>query len=120
MELRLHYQQLQKTESTNNRWIAADYPQELQKIKSIFDWNRRDNSFKSKYVDYIETEFDRRDNGYWFMNNGVPTYITGTHYMYLQWTKIDVGLPDFRESNRVFIYTGRHVKLTIGHLECVI
>jgi hypothetical protein len=91
-----------KIESTNNRWIAADYPQELQKIKSIFDWNRRDNSFKSKYVDYIETEFDRRDNGYWFMNNGVPTYITGTHYMYLQWTKIDVGLPDFRESNRVF------------------
>ena len=91
-----------KIESTNNRWVATEYPQELQKIKSIFDWNRRDNSFKSKYVDYIETEFDRRDNGYWFMNNGVPTYITGTHYMYLQWTKIDIGLPDFRESNRVF------------------
>ena len=91
-----------KIESTNNRWVATDYTQELQKIKSIFDWNRKDNSFKSKYVDYIETEFDRRDNGYWFINNGVPTYITGTHYMYLQWTKIDVGLPDFRESNRVF------------------
>ena len=36
------------------------------------------------------------------MNNGKPTYLTGTHYMYLQWTKIDVGLPDFRESNRIF------------------
>jgi len=36
------------------------------------------------------------------MNNGVPTYITGTHYMYLQWTKIDIGNPDFREANRVF------------------
>jgi hypothetical protein len=36
------------------------------------------------------------------MNNGKPTYITGTHYMYLQWTKIDVGNPDFREANRVF------------------
>jgi len=36
------------------------------------------------------------------MNNGVPTYITGTHYMYLQWTKIDVGHPDFREANRIF------------------
>jgi len=36
------------------------------------------------------------------MNKGVPTYITGTHYMYLQWTKIDVGNPDFREANRVF------------------
>jgi len=32
----------------------------------------------------------------------VATYITGTHYMYLQWSKIDVGKPDFRESNRLF------------------
>ncbi len=85
-----------------NKWVAQEYPTELQKIKSIFDWNRRDNSFKSKYVDMIETEFDRREYGYWFKNNGKPTYITGTHYMYLQWTKIDVGLPDFRESNRIF------------------
>ena len=36
------------------------------------------------------------------MNNNNPTYITGTHYMYLQWSKTDVGLPDFRESNRIF------------------
>ena len=27
---------------------------------------------------------------------------TGTHYMYLQWSKIDVGKPDFREANRLF------------------
>jgi hypothetical protein len=89
-------------ENTNNRWIAQDYPEELKKIKSIFDWNRKDNLFKSKYVDSIEKEFDRREHGHWFMNNGRPTYLTGTHYMYLQWTKIDIGLPDFRESNRIF------------------
>ena len=91
-----------KVDDRGNKWVAQEYPAELQKIKSIFDWNRRDNSFKSNYVDMIETEFDRRDYGYWFKNNGKPTYITGTHYMYLQWTKIDVGLPDFRESNRIF------------------
>ena len=50
----------------------------------------------------IEDEFERREQGFWFINNGTPTYITGTHYMYLQWTKIDIGLPDFRESNRIF------------------
>jgi hypothetical protein len=50
----------------------------------------------------IETEFECREKGFWFTNNGNPTYITGTHYMYLQWTKIDIGLPDFRESNRIF------------------
>ena len=91
-----------KIASFDNKWRTQEYPSELQKIKTIFDWNRRDNAFKSKYVDFIESEFDKRDNGYWFMNNGVPTYITGTHYMYLQWTKIDIGLPDFRESNRIF------------------
>ena len=91
-----------KVDDRGNKWVAQEYPAELQKIKSIFDWNRRDNSFKSNYVDMIETEFDRREYGYWFKNNGKPTYITGTHYMYLQWTKIDVGLPDFRESNRIF------------------
>jgi hypothetical protein len=89
-------------ESRGNRWQPVEYPAELQKIKSIFDWNRRDNTFKSKYVDMIEDEFERREQGFWFINNGTPTYITGTHYMYLQWTKIDIGLPDFRESNRIF------------------
>ena len=89
-------------ESRGNRWQPVEYPAELQKIKSIFDWNRRDNAFKSKYVDMIEDEFERREQGFWFINNGTPTYITGTHYMYLQWTKIDIGLPDFRESNRIF------------------
>ena len=28
------------------------------------------------------------------INNGVATYITGTHYMFLQWSKIDVGAAD--------------------------
>jgi len=36
------------------------------------------------------------------MNSGDPTYITGSHYMYLQWTSIDVGYPDYREANRIF------------------
>ena len=49
-----------------------------------------------------EQEFDRREEGFWFNNNGNPTYITGTHYCYLQWTKIDVGHPEFREANRIF------------------
>ena len=32
----------------------------------------------------------------------IVTYITGTHYMFLQWSKIDVGAADYRESNRLF------------------
>ena len=83
-------------------WELFDYPAELKKIPSIFEWNKLPASFKNKYVDYIEDQFDKREYGLWFMNNGVPTYITGTNFMYLQWTKIDVGNPDYREANRIF------------------
>ena len=83
-------------------WEPHVLPKELKKIQSIFQWHDTPPQFKNKWVDYIEQEFDRREEGFWFMNNGEPTYITGTHYMYLQWTKIDVGHPDFREANRLF------------------
>lgn len=86
----------------NNRWTPKEYPKELSTIKTIFEWNAKPNDFKVKWVDYIQDEFVNREEGHWFMNNGRPTYITGSHYMYLQWSKIDVGLPDFRESNRIF------------------
>ena len=83
-------------------WEAAEYPKELSKIKSVFDWEKYPSDFKEKWYDYIDQEFNYRDEGFWFYSNGKPTYVTGTHYMYLQWTKIDVGHPDFRESNRLF------------------
>ena len=89
-------------EKKEQYWEASILPKELSKIKSIFQWHETPNNFKSQWVDYIEKEFDYREQGFWFMNNGKPTYITGTHYMYLQWTKIDVGHPDFREANRIF------------------
>jgi len=83
-------------------WEEFEYPKELNKIKTIFQWNGMSSSFKESWIPYIEDEFERRDSGFWFKNNGNPTYITGSHYMYLQWTKIDVGKPEYRESNRIF------------------
>lgn len=83
-------------------WERTVLPKELTRISSIFQWNEMPKEFKNKWVDYIEREFDYRENGYWFMNNGNLTYITGAHYMYLQWSSIDVGYADFREANRIF------------------
>jgi hypothetical protein len=83
-------------------WEQLKIPKELEKIKSVFDWNKYPDHFKEKWYDYVDNEFKRREEGFSFYNNGIPTYITGTHYMYLQWSKIDVGAPDFRESNRLF------------------
>jgi len=83
-------------------WERKALPNQLDKIQSIFQWNDMSSDFKNQWVDYIESEFDRREYGAWFMNNGDHTYITGSHYMYLQWTSIDVGYPDYREANRIF------------------
>jgi hypothetical protein len=91
-----------KVNYKHNKWHVDELPKELSRIKTQFDWNRRDTAFKSQWVDYIEEEFKRRDLGYWFINNKIKTYITGSHYMYLQWTKTDIGHPDFREANRIF------------------
>ena len=97
---KLSYSRSKKKEE--QYWEAMEYSKESSRIKSIFQWHETHDTFKAKWVDYVEAEFDRREEGFWFLNNGLPTYITGTHYMYLQWTKIDVGHPDFREANRVF------------------
>jgi len=86
----------------DNKWSHTEYPKELSKIKSVFDWEEYPLDFKEKWYDYIDKEFTRREEGFWFINKDKPTYITGTNYMYLQWSKIDVGQPDFRESNRLF------------------
>ena len=94
--------QKEAAEFQNNKWEHTPYPKELKKIKSVFDWDEYPVEFKEKWYDYIDTEFKRREEGFWFINKDKPTYITGTNYMYLQWSKIDVGQPDFRESNRLF------------------
>jgi len=85
-----------------NKWGKSEYPKELNRIKTIFDWKSYPEEFKDQWEPYIDEEFKRRDEGYWFYNKDKPTYITGTHYMYLQWSKIDVGAPEFREANRLF------------------
>ena len=85
-----------------NKWTRFEYPKVLSKIKTVFDWREYPEDFKEKWYDYIDEEFARREEGFWYFNKSIPTYITGTHYMYLQWSKIDVGQPDFREANRIF------------------
>jgi hypothetical protein len=83
-------------------WEVFSHRPELKKIKTIFDWKAYPETFKQNLHGYIDNEFKRREEGFWFYNKGVPTYLTGTHYMYLQWSKIDVGQADFREANRLF------------------
>ena len=91
-----------KTDKTNDKWTVEDYPKELKQIQSVFDWRDYPEEFQNKWEPYIDEQFKRREEGHWFNNKGLATYITGTHFMYLQWSKIDVGQPEFREANRLF------------------
>ena len=60
--------------------------------------------FDSELQSYRETEWDRRINGFWFYNNGTPTYITGVHYFYMAHWFIDIGYPGFRIPNLHLFY----------------
>ncbi len=84
----------------NQRWVREDMPRELQQIQSMDDWYEAPREFQQKWSPYIEEEFRRRREGLWFMNKGTPTYITGHHYMFLQWSKIDVGYPGYLDFQR--------------------
>jgi hypothetical protein len=86
----------------SDKWERTPLPKVLGKIKSVFEWDKYPEDFKEKWYDFIDEEFTRREEGFWFYNKDKQIYLTGTHYMYLQWSKIDVGPPDFREANRLF------------------
>jgi len=84
----------------DQRWRRLELPEELRKVASMEDWASMPEEFRKKYTSYISKEYQRRRNGVWFYNNGVPTYITGNHYFFLQWSKIDIGYPDYLDFQR--------------------
>lgn len=86
-------------------WERLPIPEEIRRIKSMDEWMEMPREFRSKHSPYIEEEFRRRRDGFWFMNNGVATYITGRHYMTLQWSRFDIGPPDYLDFQRkIFIH----------------
>ena len=86
-------------------WQRLDVPEELQRIRSMDEWYEMPKEFKKRFSSYIEREFVRRREGVWFYNNGVPTYITGRHYMMLQWSKLDIGYGYYLDFQRkIFLH----------------
>ena len=76
-------------------WERLPMPAELSRIRSMDEWAETPKEFREKFRPFIEEEFRRRREGFWFYNQGKPTFITGRHYMLLQWTKIDIGYPSY-------------------------
>jgi hypothetical protein len=86
-------------------WGRLDLPKELLRVRSMDEWVEKGPEFREEFSPFIEQEFRRRREGVWFYNNGEPTYITGRHYMMLQWTKLDIGYPQYLAFQReIFLH----------------
>ena len=89
----------------DQRWQRQEMPKELNQVKSMDDWYESPREFQLRWGSYIEEEFRRRREGVWFYNNGIATYVTSHHYMFLQWSSIDIGYPSYLEfQRRLFIH----------------
>jgi hypothetical protein len=58
-------------------WSRTLMPQELSRIRSMDEWEEMPREFRARFRPYIEEEFRRRREGFWFYNNGTPIYLRG-------------------------------------------
>ena len=85
-----------------------DLPKEKQKFyvtpvpKDIMQWDKKSRD------EFEDKEWEKRRNGYWWWNNGTLEYVTGCNYFYINFWKIDIGLPSFIDSDRDWFYLWKH------------
>lgn len=60
----------------------ADYTEYDANTEQYATLSKEDTEYIKEIV---HRELKRRKEGVWFMNNGQPTYLTGSHYFFLQW-----------------------------------
>jgi hypothetical protein len=76
-------------------------------IDEIWEQLQKHQDIYAEEIKFIRKAWYHRLNGYWFYNNGKPTYLDGWHYFYCAWWHIDVGLPKYRDRDRKFFLFAR-------------
>ena len=104
-------------ERTEQYWRRRELPGYFE----LVEYDKEGNALlNSEQRDYAVEEVRRCKNGFWFMNNGIPTYITGRNYFYLQWWKLEDDIyPDYRDLDRryfLFLNHWQNVPWNIGTL----
>jgi len=80
------------------KWRRKELPDFFDDVKKDEDGNALLNAEQAAYA---KEEVRRCKEGFYFMSNGVLTYITGKHYFYLQWWKLEDDIyPDYRDADR--------------------
>ena len=87
-------------------WIRTTLPEgyNYKRNEELIRQSEDKDYFDVELENFRSQEWDRRLNGVWFMNNGVATYLTGMHYLFLNWWKIDIGYPSFRKTDQDYFY----------------
>ncbi len=92
-------------------WVPTDIPDwyvkamEAEQEMQEDDRNPQPHYVNKKCEAFREQEWGRRLRGVWFWNKGRLVYITGMHYVYIQyWVLPDGGRPLYRECDRLFFY----------------
>ena len=86
-------------------YVKDRVPDKLLKLNRL----DRDEAFAiamkdKECMDYIAMVWDKRINGEWVYINGIPTYIDGLYYFYLNFYYLDIGLPAFRLNDLEYFY----------------
>lgn len=97
---------------SEQKWKRMELPRDYDKKRAKEQIKQRDD------MDYFDPELEAvreqhwiyRRCGFWFKNNGVPTYITGTHWYYLNWCVTNVGYMDYRNTDRKIFYCLRSIE----------
>lgn len=104
VEKRLIYSRSPK--KSDQYWENIKLPANYSKLREreLVVQIENNEHFDPELEQFRQQEWDRRLNGFWFYNNGNPTYITGLHYFYLNYWTLDTGLPKYRDTDRKYFY----------------
>jgi hypothetical protein len=79
---------------------------EIPDIFNELEYDEYGNAIYSEEQEaFIIKEGEKISKGYWYMNEGEPTFVTGLHYFYLNYWILENGdYPDYREVDRKYFY----------------
>jgi len=97
-------------------WHPPKLPKRLKELQTRYEtiddtWAELEAhpDIYEEEIEFIRREWHRRLYGYWFWNNGKPTYMDGWHYFFCAWWHIDIGLPKYRDRDRRFFLFARKI-----------
>ena len=92
-------------------------PKEQVRLEDINKELVENQKYYEAEIRWIKQQIRRTYLGYWFFNNGVPTYLTGQHYHYLNFwpignTNRKDGRADYRDRDRRWYHFVKYAQTT--------